>query len=242
MRLDLFLVAKGFAPSRTRALNLIKLNAVTVDGKPALKPSAEVDENSVIEISDKIKYSSLGGLKLEKAIGEFGIEVSGAAIDIGASNGGFTDCLLSHGAEKVYAVDVGSCALPIRLAKDPRVIVMDNTNAKLLTPSDFPALADIITIDVSFISILHILPVAKSLLSDTGSIIALVKPQFEAGRAALTKSGIVKDNKTRISALESVIESAKAFGLYAVKRCEAPVLFEDKNIEYLVLFKKSDSL
>ncbi|NCA66789.1 MAG: TlyA family RNA methyltransferase [Clostridia bacterium] len=238
MRLDLYIVDKKLAESRTRAVNQIKLNAVTVNGVIVTKPAFEVKEEDVVIVTDKIKYCSLGGLKLEKAIAHFGLKILGTVIDIGASNGGFTDCLLSSGAERVYAVDVGENALPEKLTSDSRVIVMDKTNARNLLPSNFDCLADFITVDVSFISLTQILHVLAALLARDGKIVALIKPQFEAGRTALTQSGIVKNEKLRLGAVKKVTDYAKSIGLFCEGYCVAPMLFEDKNIEYLALFCK----
>lgn len=242
MRLDVFIAEKGLAKTRTRALNLIRINAVTVDGKTVNKPSYDVTDGQIVDVNDKIKYCSLGGLKLEKAIEHFKLKIAGIAIDIGASNGGFTHCLLNYGVQKVYAVDVGANALPDELTNDNRVIVMDKTNARNLEPSNFEEKANIITIDVSFISLTQILPVTLNLLSDEGIIIALIKPQFEVGKSALTKSGIVKSEKLRQKAIEKVIEAAKYNGLTCLGYTQAPLLFEDKNVEYLALFNKLSNL
>ncbi len=238
MRLDIYLVDNNITKSRTRALNLIKIGAVKVDGAVVNKPSYEVKDGQAVEVSDTIKYCSLGGLKLEKAIYEFGLVISGTAIDIGASNGGFTDCLLRNGAERVYAVDVGENALPEELCSDSRVVIMDKTNARYLKPEDFPEAADIITIDVSFISVTHILPVALRLLKEEGYIIALVKPQFELDKSSLTKSGIVKNALLGKKALDNVIKTALNEGLECVRCTETPRLFEEKNTEYLAMLIK----
>lgn len=238
MRLDLYLVEKGLAASRTRAANLIKLGGVTVDGKVVDKPAYEVASDDEVVFNDVIGFASLGGLKLEEAITRLSVPVRGVAVDIGASNGGFTDCLLRHGASHVYAVDVGECALPPELANDSRVTVMDNTNARTLTPADFPGALDMAVCDVSFISITLILPVIASLLKAGGHAVVLVKPQFEVGRKGLTKSGLVKDDKTRLLALKSVKACAESVGLKVAGECEVPKLFADKNVEYLLHLTK----
>lgn len=238
MRLDVYLKEKGYVESRTRALNLINIGAVSVDGVIITKPSFDVKDGQTIKVVDKIKYCSLGGLKLEKAIEHFNLRINGTAIDIGASNGGFTDCLLTYGAKKIYAIDVGENALPDRLSKDSRVVVMDKTNARALKAEDFSEKADIITVDVSFISLTLILPVAATLIKDEGQIIALIKPQFELEKSALTKKGIVKNAKLRERALNKVIDAAKKCNLKCSGYTEVPELFDDKNIEYLVLFSK----
>ncbi len=238
MRLDLYLVANKLANTRSRAWNLIRLGAVCVNGIAADKPSREIKPQDTVEVIDAIKYSSLGGLKLERAIKRFNIQVYGTAIDIGASNGGFTDCLLRHGAQRVYAVDVGECALPAPLRNDSRVTIMDNVNARELLPKDFPNKVDLITIDVSFISLALILPPAALLLKDKGALVALIKPQFEVGRKHLTKSGIVKSAKARAEAVSKVNTIAIESGLTPLGLSEAPILFAEKNIEYLAYFVK----
>ncbi len=234
MRLDLYLVEQGFAPTRTRAAHLVKLGGVTVDGKPVDKPAFEVKEGAQVIVKDVIGFASLGGLKLEEAITRLSVPVEGIAVDIGASNGGFTDCLLRHGARHVYAVDVGECALPERLARHPQVTVMDNTNARTLTKASFDSPLDMAVCDVSFISITLILPVIADLLREGGHAVVLVKPQFEVGPKGLTKTGIVKDEKTRLKALSSVKQCAQALSFDIRGECAVPKLFEDKNVEYLL--------
>ncbi|MBO4535305.1 MAG: TlyA family RNA methyltransferase, partial [Clostridia bacterium] len=181
-----------------------------------------------------IGFASLGGLKLEEAITRLSVPVEGVAVDIGASNGGFTDCLLRHGAERVYAVDVGECALPTELRADPRVVVMDDTNARDLKVKDFPSPMDTAVCDVSFISLTLILPVIADLLKEGGHAVVLVKPQFEVGKQGLTKSGVVKDERTRLKALAKVKSCAESLGLKVHGECPVPKLFEDKNVEYLL--------
>lgn len=236
MRIDLYLFKNGFACSRTRALNLIKLGGVKVDGKVVMKPSFEVDENSIIEVDDLIKYASLGGIKLIEAVRKFNIEDFGVCVDLGASNGGFTDCLLSLGASRVYAVDVGACALPQRLIDDKRVFVMDKTNAKNV-PLDGECV-DFVTADLSFISITKILPEIARLLKKGGRAVVLIKPQFEVGQKNLTKTGIVKSEKISRKAVDDVLSFASSLGLITLGVTPTPDLFEDKNTEYLAYLQK----
>lgn len=234
MRLDLYLVEKYKLKSRTFALNLIKKGKVKIDGAVADKPSAEVDDNVEIEIDTTAEFESLGGDKLEKALNVFQLDVvNKTAVDIGASNGGFTDCLLKFGAKKVFAVDVAECAFSDKLKRDSRVIIRDRLNARELVFEDISEYADIITIDVSFISIKYILKPASVLLKPDGYIIALIKPQFELGHRA-GKSGIVVDKKERLEVLNKVLEYANSIGLYMEAICAVPNNFKNKNIEYTI--------
>ena len=236
------MVTHTLAPTRTRAANLIKLGGVFVNGKPVDKPAYDVAEGDLVTVSDIIEYASLGGLKLERALTHFSIDVKGRAVDIGASNGGFTHCLLAHGASTVYAVDVGECALPDFLLADSRVVPMPKLNARDLTPAMLGGQVDFGTVDVSFISVTYLLPVLFDALSPSGQAVVLVKPQFEVGKKALTKSGVVKDEKTRLRALETVKAEARRLGFTVVGDCTVPLLFEDKNVEYLLYLKKPAAL
>lgn len=237
MRIDSYLFEKGFVESRTRGLNLIKLGGVKVNGKQILKPSFDVSDSDLVEVDDIIRYASLGGLKLIKAIRQFDIAVRGTCIDLGSSNGGFTDVLLECGAEKVVAVDVGECALPDRLISDSRVVVMDRTNAKAVPMND--GSADIITADLSFISITKVLPEISRLLVKGGKAIILIKPQFEVGKTNLTKTGIVKSEKIALKAVQSVLTYAESVGLHSLGYTETPDLFDNKNVEYLAYLLKA---
>lgn len=236
MRIDLYIYEKGLASSRTRASNLIKLGGVKVNGKVIDKPSYDVLESDTVEVNDIIRYCSLGGIKLQKALVSFGIKPYGTCIDLGSSNGGFVQCLLEEGAELVYAVDIGDCALPEELISDKRVIVMDRTNARKLPLDD--CIADYITADLSFISITLILPEIARLLKKGGRAIILVKPQFEVGKAGITKSGIVKSEKLSLRALNNVKGKCMESGLMPIDYTEIPLLFENKNIEYLLLVER----
>lgn len=238
MRLDLFLVQQGLAPTRTRADNLIRLGGVTVDGKVVCKPAFSVDETHQVEVNDVIAYASLGGLKLAKALEVFSLRPTGVAVDIGASNGGFTDCLLQAGASKVFAVDVGEYALPPSLLADPRVVAMPHTDARSLSTAVLGGLADCATVDVSFISLTYILPTLYAILKEGAWAMALVKPQFEVGPKALGKSGVVRDEKKRKQALDKVQTCATQLGFRVRGVDTVPLLFADKNIEYLLHLTK----
>lgn len=237
MRLDKWLTGRYFS-SRTKAARAIAAGLVKVNGRTA-RASDNADETDLIEIEEReTEFVSEGGYKLEKALLDFGEEVKGCVFaDLGASTGGFTECLLRHGAARVYAVDVGESQLDQILSGDARVVVMDKTNARYLTKSDFPEKLDGISIDVSFISLTNILPAAASLLEEGGRVFALIKPQFECGAGALDKHGIVKDAERRKDAIRKIVVSAADCGLYPVKITSAPVR-ERKNTEYIICLKK----
>lgn len=236
MRIDRYLVENSITQSRTRGLNLIKLGGVKVNGKVIDKPSFEVKESDVIEIDDLIGYASLGGLKLAEAIKRFNITDFGTCVDMGASNGGFTDVLLRNGADKVFAVDVGECALPEELKTNEKVVVMDKTNAKSV-PLDSESV-DFITADLSFISITKILPEISRLLRKGGRAVVLIKPQFEVGKKNLTKTGIVKSEKISMKCVDEIISFSNSLHLSQIGITPVPKLFEDKNVEYLAYFCK----
>ena len=239
MRIDLYLSENGLTKSRTHAQNLIKLGKVMVDGTIISKPSLEVTGNENIIVDDRNDYASLGGLKLQKAINHYKVDVDNKiCIDIGASNGGFTDVLLRAGASKVYAVDIGECALPIEMVEDDRVVVKDKINARYISFEDIGIKADIITVDVSFISLTMILPALTQFLKDDSVIIALIKPQFEVGKSMLTKTGIVKNQKATEHAIKKITDFSLGLGLRYNPIIEAPHPFENKNKEYLVLLHK----
>lgn len=238
-RLDVMLAESGLARSRTHARNLIELGKVSVNGITVSKPATDVSAADLVVVDEIDDYASLGGLKLKKAIDHYGVDVNGKnCIDIGASNGGFTDVLIKAGASRVYAVDIGDCALPAELSEDSRVVVKDRLNARYMSFEDIGIKADIITIDVSFISLTLILPAMLQFMDAGSRIIALVKPQFEVGRSNLTKTGIVKSKKTAVAAVERIITFAKGLGLKTAGYIEAPHPFENKNQEYLTLLYK----
>ena len=237
MRIDL-LISQKFDYTRTKAKQLIESGFVMLNNKVVSKPSLDVDYDSNIEIIDEFKFASLGGDKLEKAINDFNYSVDGkVCIDIGASNGGFTDCMLSHGAKKVYALDVGECALPDRLKEDDRVIVKDRMNARYVTIQDIGEECDFASIDVSFISLTYILENVAKLLKKDGGIIALIKPQFEVGKKYLSKKGIVQSQKVIDNTIEDIKSFAKSINLEPQNFTNAPIK-PNKNREYLILLKK----
>ncbi|MGI6161346.1 MAG: TlyA family RNA methyltransferase [Christensenellales bacterium] len=237
-RLDVYLFESGSAESREKARALIMAGAVFVDGVPG-KPSMQVDEENEINIRTSLKYVSRGGLKLEKAIDVFSLDLKGAvAADIGASTGGFTDCMLQNGAARVFAVDVGYGQLAWKLRNDERVTVMERTNARNLKPEDFGVKLDFASIDVSFISLKHIFPVLTQCLKEDGAVVALIKPQFEAGRTLVGKKGVVKDAAVHEQVINTVFGYADYNGLYAAALDFSPVRGPEGNIEFLALFKK----
>ncbi len=234
MRLDKFIFEKFNLKSRQYAQTLIKENCVTVNGAIANKASSEVDGSENIEINDYLKYVGRGGLKLEKAIEVFSLDINGVtAMDIGASTGGFTDCLLQNGASKVYAVDVGHGQLAEKLRNDNRVVNLENTNIKDVSPSDFDSV-DIIVVDVSFISLEKI---ALSIAAfDPEYLVCLIKPQFE--NAKTNKNGIVKDKSQYKQVITSVSEAFSRVGLYLTGLSVSPIKGGDGNIEFISYFTK----
>ncbi|PWM70866.1 MAG: TlyA family rRNA (cytidine-2'-O)-methyltransferase [Bacillota bacterium] len=233
MRLDVFLHRSGKFDSRTKAAEAIDKGFVLLNGKKA-KAGAEANENSDIRILEKPRYVSNGGYKLERALDAFAFSADGKIFaDIGASTGGFTDALLQRGAAKVFAVDVGEKQLHPAIAADPRVIVMDHTNARNLTKESFPCELDGIIVDCSFISLKLILPAIKVLCGNTTEIIALIKPQFECEEKISFKNGIVKDLKIRAKIVKSIYEFCIAQGFHVTGFTNAP-LIEGKNVEYLI--------
>lgn len=239
VRLDVYLTERGIVKSRERAKELIKAGQVLIDGKAVTKPAYETGESSEIKIiGEQLRYVGRGGLKLEKAVSEFGIDLNGRiCIDIGASTGGFTDCMLQNGAAYVYAVDVGHGQLDEKLAADGRVLNMEGTNIKKLSAEDFPKRPDFISADVSFVSLKQILPKIRELLPESGEAAVLIKPQFEAGRANIGKNGIVKDRKVHERVLEDIITFCFSVGLIPEKITHSPISGSDGNIEYLAYLK-----
>jgi 23S rRNA (cytidine1920-2'-O)/16S rRNA (cytidine1409-2'-O)-methyltransferase len=241
MRLDVYLTELGYAESRTQARKLVEGGAVLLDGMPVSKVSFPIDESlsHTVEIVQRQKYVSRGGLKLEKALEVFSVNVEGAcALDVGASTGGFTDCLLQNGAAKVYAIDAGEGQLAARLREDSRVVNIEKYNARNLSPTDFPRGFDLAVMDVSFISQTLILPSLAEVLREGGVLISLIKPQFEAGRGAIGKNGIVKDASDRRFAIERVLDSAAECGLACFGLDISPILGGDGNTEYIAAFRK----
>lgn len=242
-RLDVILVNNGLASSRDNAKRTIMAGLVTVDGIVETKSGQKFDVDSEFKVKDKLlKYVSRGGLKLEKAIQSFNFKLNGCyAVDMGASTGGFTDCMLMNGALKVYALDVGYGQLDYKLRVDPRVINMEKTNIRYLDTTLIEEPIDFISIDVSFISLRHMFPVASKILKDTGAIMCLIKPQFEAGREQVGKKGIVRDSKVHVEVIENVIGYASDNGLYPHGLDYSPVKGTKGNIEYLLYLRKTES-
>lgn len=244
MRIDKFLAENSYCESRNKALRLIEAGLVEVDGKVVTKPSYDLPDGSNVKILGReCPYVGRGGLKLAGALEAFGLDVHRlVCADVGASTGGFTDCLLQGGAAKVYAIDSGSDQLHHSLRSDSRVVVMEGCNARTLTPALLGEKVDLVVTDVSFISqtLLH-QPIA-SILKDGGVFVSLIKPQFEVGRAGLGKGGIVKNASFRHKAAESVIASAEAEGFGCRAIIPSPITGGDGNVEYLALFVKGEVL
>ena len=237
MRLDLYLARNGYAQSRERARRLILSGSVSVDGVTAEKPSTEVEGAPAITVRDET-FVGRGGEKLEAALAAFSVDPAGLrALDIGASTGGFTHCLLLHGAAAVTALDAGCGQLHPTLLADGRVTNIEKYNARDLSVADV-GLFDLAVMDVSFISQTYILPRISGVLLPTGRLITLIKPQFEAGRGALSKKGIVKDARDRAFAVRRVFDAARAAGLIPAGLVASPILGGDGNAEYLAYFTR----
>lgn len=237
MRLDQYLAEKGLCKSRTAAQSLIKSGGVTVNGAPCVKPSSDVsDADAIVITGEQLRYVGRGGLKLEGAVNTFGIELSGlVCLDIGSSTGGFTDCMLQNGAARVYAVDVGTDQLDPKLRADCRVTVMEQTDIRT---AQLPEQVDFVGTDVSFISLKQVIPHINRLLKTGGRAAALIKPQFEAGRQALNKKGIVKDEKIRRRVAEDITAFAQQCGFAVLGVTESPIQGGDGNTEYLMYIEK----
>lgn len=241
-RLDVLIYEKGLTESREKAKALIMAGIVYVNNCKEDKPGSMFDESVVPEIRGKtLAYVSRGGLKLEKAMQTFPITLADkVCMDIGASTGGFTDCMLQNGAVKVYAIDVGYGQLAWKLRNDPRVVCMEKTNIRYVTPENLQELPDFASIDVSFISLKLVLPVAATLLTEKGQIAALIKPQFEAGREKVGRHGVVKEKSTHREVIEKVVGIAKDCGLYPAGLTYSPVKGPEGNIEYLIYLLKEE--
>ena len=234
-RLDVAMVERGLAESRQKAQAVIMAGQVYVNGQKVDKAGAPVAEDAAIEVRGKtLAYVSRGGLKLEKAMELWPIRLEGAVCaDIGASTGGFTDCMLQNGAEKVYAVDVGYGQLAWSLRSDPRVVCMERTNVRYLTPEQIPEPLDFGTVDVSFISLKLILPALRTLLKPEGQLVCLVKPQFEAGRGKVGKKGVVRDPAVHREVLEQFLINAAEANFTVKEMTFSPIRGPEGNIEYL---------
>ena len=234
-RLDVAMVERGLAESRQKAQAVIMAGQVFVDGQRVDKAGAPVTEARAIEVRGRaLPYVSRGGLKLEKAMQLWPIALNGAVCaDIGASTGGFTDCMLQNGAQKVYAVDVGYNQLDYRLCTHPQVVCMERTNARYLTQEQIPDLLDFFSVDVSFISLNLILPALRPLMKETGEGVCLVKPQFEAGKEKVGKKGVVRDPEVHLEVLEHFLEHAAHAGFFVKDITFSPIRGPEGNIEYL---------
>jgi 23S rRNA (cytidine1920-2'-O)/16S rRNA (cytidine1409-2'-O)-methyltransferase len=242
-RLDKLLVERGLVESRARAQALILEGRVLVNGQRFEKPGHAVSAEAKIELKgEDIPYVSRGGLKLEGALNSFCIDVDGlTALDAGASTGGFTDCLLQHGARRVYAVDVGYGQLAWKLRQDPRVVSMERTNIRYLDKSRIPEPIQIAVVDTSFISLDKVLPRVASLIEDQGVILALIKPQFEVGRGEVGKGGVVRDPKKQNAAVERITQLARDIGLKVLGVKESPLLGPKGNKEYFICLSKGQT-
>lgn len=242
-RLDVLLVKGGFAESREKAKAIIMSGNVFVNNEREDKAGQTFDEKAVIEVrGNTLKYVSRGGLKLEKAMTDFDVSVAGkVCMDVGASTGGFTDCMLMNGAVKVYSVDVGHGQLAWKLRQDERVICMEKTNIRYVTKEDIPELIDFSSIDVSFISLTKVLTPVKNLLSEHGEVVCLIKPQFEAGREKVGKKGVVRDKGVHREVISMVIDYACSNGFQVLNLDYSPIKGPEGNIEYLLHIRKTDN-
>lgn len=241
-RLDVLLVKKGLAPSREKAKAVIMAGSVYVDGQKEDKAGSVFDEESAqIEVRGHVlPYVSRGGLKLEKALKVFPITLTDKiCMDIGASTGGFTDCMLQNGAAKVYSVDVGYGQLDWKLRQDDRVVCMEKTNFRYMTPEDIPDVLDFASVDVSFISLDKILTPAYALLKEQGEMVALIKPQFEAGREKVGKKGVVRDPKVHEEVISRIVRHADEVSFEVLDLSYSPIRGPEGNIEYLIHLKKN---
>lgn len=239
-RLDVMLVNRGLAASREKAKAVIMSGIVFVDGQREDKAGAAFDEKANIEVrGTTLKYVSRGGLKLEKAMNHFHVTLEGRiCMDVGASTGGFTDCMLQNGAVKVYAVDVGHGQLDWKLRRDERVVCMEKTNIRYVTPDQMEEQVEFASIDVSFISLTKVLGPVKDLLTEKGEIVCLIKPQFEAGREKVGKKGVVRDKKVHEEVIHTVMEFAASIGLVLCNLEFSPIKGPEGNIEYLLHLSK----
>jgi 23S rRNA (cytidine1920-2'-O)/16S rRNA (cytidine1409-2'-O)-methyltransferase len=242
-RLDSLIFDLGLAESREKAKLMIMAGTVYVDGQKADKPGTAYPAGVSVEVrGKKLPYVSRGGLKLEKAMEVFHLSLEGrTAMDVGASTGGFTDCMLQNGAKKVYSVDVGYGQLAWKLRTDPRVVSLERTNARYLTREQVPEPVDFFSVDVSFISLKLILPAVRGLTADGAEAVCLIKPQFEAGRGKVGKKGVVRDRSVHEEVVGSVAEFAVNNGFSVLGLTFSPVKGPEGNIEYLIHLKKSDA-
>ncbi len=241
-RLDLLIVQRALAESREKAKAYIMAGVVFVDGQKEDKPGTKVKKSAQIDVKQKMKYVSRGGYKLEKALEAFPIDlINKICMDIGASTGGFTDCMLQNGALKVYAIDVGYGQLAWSLRQDDRVICMEKTNIRYVTQDKIGEAIDFSSIDVSFISLTKVFPALYDLLAEDGDAVALIKPQFEAGREEIQKHGVVKDAKVHKRVIHEIWDFAKSIGFYIYGLDFSPIKGPEGNIEYLIYLSKKQS-
>lgn len=242
-RLDVLLVERGLEQTRQRAQAMIMSGLVFVDGQRVDKAGTAIPNDAQVEVrGNTLRYVSRGGLKLEKAMTTFGLRLDGCiCADIGASTGGFTDCMLQNGASKVYSVDVGYGQLAWQLRTDPRVVNLERTNARYLTREQIPEEIDFFSVDVSFISLKIILPAVHPLLKDGGKAVCLIKPQFEAGREKVGKKGVVRDKAVHEEVVQMICDFAVENGYSVLGLTFSPVKGPEGNIEYLVFLQKSDA-
>ena len=240
-RLDLLVMEQGYAASREKAKAIVMSGVVFVDGQREDKPGSTFDPEKVhLEVrGHSLKYVSRGGLKLEKAMDHFGIDLTGSVcMDVGSSTGGFTDCMLQNGAVKVYSVDVGHGQLDWKLRNDERVVCMEKTNIRYVTPEDIEEKPNFVSIDVSFISLTKVLLPVRELMTEDGELVCLIKPQFEAGRDKVGKKGVVRDRKVHREVIELVMEYAASIGFRLLHLDYSPIKGPEGNIEYLLHMTK----
>jgi 23S rRNA (cytidine1920-2'-O)/16S rRNA (cytidine1409-2'-O)-methyltransferase len=242
-RLDVLLVKKGLAESREKAKAIIMSGIVYVDNNKEDKAGQTFNEDALIEVrGNTLRYVSRGGLKLEKAMNCFGVTLEGKiAMDVGASTGGFTDCMLQNGAVKVYSVDVGHGQLAWKLRNDERVVCMEKTNIRYVTPDDVADKIDFASIDVSFISLKKVLPAVYDLLTDVGEVVCLIKPQFEAGREKVGKKGVVREQSVHVEVVDMIVSFAREMGFVTLDLSYSPIKGPEGNIEYLLYITKDTS-
>ncbi|MCD8046649.1 MAG: TlyA family RNA methyltransferase [Clostridiales bacterium] len=240
-RLDVLLVQRNLSPSREKARAMIMAGNVFVEGQREDKAGTFFEETVSIEVRGNTqKYVSRGGKKLEKAMEQFGLDLSGKiCMDIGASTGGFTDCMLQNGAAKVYAVDVGYGQFAWKLRQDPRVVCMEKTNIRYVKPEDIGEALDFASVDVSFISLTKVLGAARELLRDDAQMVCLIKPQFEAGREKVGKKGVVRDPKVHLEVVEQILSFVREIGFSALHLDFSPIKGPEGNIEYLLHIQKT---
>ena len=243
-RLDVLLVNRNLAESREKAKAIIMSGIVYVDGQKEDKAGTMFEDTVSVEVrGHTLAYVSRGGLKLEKAMTHFGVTLNGKiCMDVGTSTGGFTDCMLQNGAVKVYSVDVGHGQLAWKLRNDERVVCMEKTNIRYVTPEDIPDRIQFASIDVSFISLTKVLGPVKELLTEDGQIVCLIKPQFEAGREKVGKKGVVREKSTHLEVIESVIAFAKSIGFGILNLEFSPIKGPEGNIEYLLYLQNHPEL